>query len=366
MNFRDNLLRLRAMHNLTQEQLAEKLGVSRQSVSKWEANKSYPEMDKLIALCEIFDCTLDELVQGDPTKRTACEPLGTDASANSDAGANSEANPQPVDAFESHEIVLVESESEPEADPDSIDEFGYDAHMRQFANSISTGVMMIILGTAVSMVFYGLAPIAENIFTALGVLCTLAGTILGVASIVPASLEHVAFVRQHPHIQDFYTEEDKIQARKSFAYELIGGLMLIFIGVVVIVLFSDTPLEEPVGVSVMLALVAVGARAIIHGSIVLGMTNIRDYNEGAAEVLKAHEIEDANLTQEQREEYLERHTTDKRIGGICGAIMIVATIVGLVTLFVPQYQTPLFWLAWPIGGLLCGLVSSLMKAFSRE
>ena len=55
------------LYMLTQEQLALMLGVSRQSVTKWEAEKSYPEMDKLLKLCQIFDVTLDDLVQGDLT-----------------------------------------------------------------------------------------------------------------------------------------------------------------------------------------------------------------------------------------------------------------------------------------------------------
>lgn len=67
MSFRDNLQHLRATHAMTQEQLALMLGVSRQSVTKWEAEKSYPEMDKLLKLCQIFDVTLDDLVQGDLT-----------------------------------------------------------------------------------------------------------------------------------------------------------------------------------------------------------------------------------------------------------------------------------------------------------
>lgn len=50
MSFRDNLQHLRATHAMTQEQLALMLGVSRQSVTKWEAEKSYPEMDKLLKL----------------------------------------------------------------------------------------------------------------------------------------------------------------------------------------------------------------------------------------------------------------------------------------------------------------------------
>lgn len=69
MSFRENLQHMRAAHNMTQEQLAMLLGVSRQSVTKWESEKSYPEMDKLLRMCQIFDCTLDELVQGDLTGR---------------------------------------------------------------------------------------------------------------------------------------------------------------------------------------------------------------------------------------------------------------------------------------------------------
>jgi len=60
---------LRATRNMAQEQLAMLLGVSRQSVTKWEAGKSYPEMDKLIKICQLFDCTLDDLVTGDLTQR---------------------------------------------------------------------------------------------------------------------------------------------------------------------------------------------------------------------------------------------------------------------------------------------------------
>lgn len=69
MSFRTNLQYLRAERHMTQEQLAMLLGVSRQSVTKWEAEKSYPEMDKLIKMCQIFECSLDDLVQGDLTDR---------------------------------------------------------------------------------------------------------------------------------------------------------------------------------------------------------------------------------------------------------------------------------------------------------
>ena len=78
MSFRTNLQYLRAERHMTQEQLAMLLGVSRQSVTKWEAEKSYPEMDKLIKMCQIFECSLDDLVQGDVSRRAAVSQSAAD------------------------------------------------------------------------------------------------------------------------------------------------------------------------------------------------------------------------------------------------------------------------------------------------
>lgn len=66
MKIGQNLQFLRRLRGgMTQEELAEKMDVSRQTVSKWETEQAYPEMEKLLALCELFSCTLDELVRGD-------------------------------------------------------------------------------------------------------------------------------------------------------------------------------------------------------------------------------------------------------------------------------------------------------------
>lgn len=66
MFFGQNLQFLRKIgNNMTQEELAEKMGVSRQTISKWELNAVYPDMDKLVELCKLFSCTMDELVRED-------------------------------------------------------------------------------------------------------------------------------------------------------------------------------------------------------------------------------------------------------------------------------------------------------------
>ena len=62
MKFGDKLILLRKKKGLSQEELAEKLGVSRQSVSKWESNNTYPETDKIVQICNIFECSMDDLI----------------------------------------------------------------------------------------------------------------------------------------------------------------------------------------------------------------------------------------------------------------------------------------------------------------
>ena len=62
MNFGENLKLLRKNSKMSQEVLAEKLGVSRQSVSKWEVGSAYPEMTNITALCTIFHCNINDLI----------------------------------------------------------------------------------------------------------------------------------------------------------------------------------------------------------------------------------------------------------------------------------------------------------------
>lgn len=62
MGFGENLRTIRRKQNISQEELAEKLNVSRQAISRWEQGNGYPEMEKMIALSKILNVTLDHLV----------------------------------------------------------------------------------------------------------------------------------------------------------------------------------------------------------------------------------------------------------------------------------------------------------------
>lgn len=64
MRFGERLYELRKSKNLSQEELAELLNVSRQSISKWENDKAYPEMTRLLFLSNYFEVSLDYLMRG--------------------------------------------------------------------------------------------------------------------------------------------------------------------------------------------------------------------------------------------------------------------------------------------------------------
>jgi len=65
MRFGDNLKQIRKAKKMSQEQLAEKVNVTRQSVSKWENGESYPEINNILELCKIFNCKLNDLIHTD-------------------------------------------------------------------------------------------------------------------------------------------------------------------------------------------------------------------------------------------------------------------------------------------------------------
>lgn len=348
MSFRDNLQHLRATRNMTQEQLAMLLGVSRQSVTKWEAEKSYPEMDKLLKMCQIFECSLDDLVQGDLTSRPK-DPVAAAAPAG-----------PPTDIC------------------------GYDEHMRRFAWQISAGVALILLGVALAALVGDSAQLLDgSIGDTLAAALLFLGILGGCACIIPAGVEHDAFAKAHPYIEDFYSTEDKAAARRLMTRCLIVGIGMIFAGVIACDLLDDF-WENAAGAAI-LAFIAVGAGSIVYGGIMYSRTNLVERNREVLDDIEAEDIMAApELSPERREELLAakrdpRTRKESVQGAVCGIIMLVATIIALCWMFgvLPADADPaggwgawgranLFWLPWPIGGICCGIACIAIEAFWRE
>ena len=87
MNFGENLQKLRKEKNISQEQLAEELHVSRQTIGKWENSVTYPETECLIQISEFFEVSIDILLKGTVTDSSAMESA-------SNRKADEEASPQ--------------------------------------------------------------------------------------------------------------------------------------------------------------------------------------------------------------------------------------------------------------------------------
>lgn len=323
MSFRDNLQHLRATRNMTQEQLAMLVGVSRQSVTKWEAEKAYPEMDKLLKLCDIFGCTLDELVKGDLTD---VEPPRSEL-----------VSPGPA-----------------------TDVCGYDEHVRSFARRMALGVSAIIVGVAVGALLDGVNPagaLADS--SALSMLALFAFVALGVALIVPTVMAHTAFQKEHPFVEDFYTPEQRAGARGLMGRGIALGVGAILLGVLLPVLLGDAS----VWAASMLLCVAVGVGTLVYSLVMGERVNLASYNEDALDELSEDEISEA-FEGEELERALAARRGKRRVAAVCTIIMLAATALALVLLFTSiDYNDAVwspndfFWLPWAIGGIACAGVA---------
>lgn len=327
MTFSTNLQALRHQRNMSQEQMAMLLGVSRQSISKWEGEKAYPEMDKLLIICDLFECTLDDLVLGDVSRPgSGTIPRSADDPSQNDM---------------------------PHADAPVQDATGYDQQMRAFAGNIALGVGAIILGVAVGMLFDGNASVlgVNPLNEALLTLCVFIGVVAGLALIIPASLSHESFKRQHPFVVDFYTEEEREADRKSFALTLVSGIGIIVLSTVIPVACESLTGHDSDGwpLTLFLACVAAGVTIIIHGSLMHRRMDIDSYNEENDE----SETHSADGSRKQTIQ-----------NAVCGSIMLLATILALLSMFGVWSigNQELFWVYWPVGGLLCGMASLIIDA----
>lgn len=382
MSFRDNLQYLRAQRNFTQERLAMLLGVSRQAISKWESGKAYPEMDKLLMICDLFGCTLDDLVLGDvraprlvpdatpePSDGTGAAGLPEAERGICNGGLASDATSSNTAAKQSAAYglssnVSVGQQAVSVALPEDLT--GYDAHMNSFAWKVAAGIAAIITGVAVGVLFDSEGTVSGLLARSefLTFVCTIIGVIIGLAFLIPAGMTHSEFVRRHPFIEDFYTDDDRSRRAKELAVGVVGGIGLILLGVAVTVYGEETlGIEEGWPVSVMLLCVAAGVFCFIYFGIRYGMMNIDAYN---------HEAESERREREREAQGGDFY--DKLTGLVCGIIMLIATVVGLWMLFTGGpidgggherwlSGNGLFWLAWPIGGILCGVATCIIQIF---
>lgn len=304
MSFGMNLQFLRDRAGMTQEELAEALQVSRQSVSKWESDTSFPEMEKLLVLCKLFHTDLDTLLRGDVRAN-----YQTDAA-------------------------------------------GYDRFMNWFSNWIAIGVGLIILSVGGALALYGAVGMPENWVAAV----LISGIGVAVAILVIAGMRYDRFEKEHPVLQDFYTKEQRDRFLNRYPFLIALPIVGFFLGVVWLILLGDS--AELMGeraeaklVAVFLLIVALGVAVLVWAALRKGKYDIEAWNK-------------------QHDPSPEAVTRRKKVGKVCGAIMIAATVIYMILGFGSMAAAGDYgsswgwrwgWIVYPIAGVVCALASHLLE-----
>ncbi len=304
MSTGENIQYLRKREGFTQEGFAEQMGVSRQTISKWESDSCFPEMEKLLQMCEMFRCNLDDLVRGDVQADVAADTAG------------------------------------------------YDDHMNQFAKKITIGVVLVLLGVTVMLVTYGLSHVEM-----LAGLLLFPFLIAGVAFLVTAGMQHEHYTSKHPQIVPFYTEEEKDAYHKKFITMNVTGISLILVGVVCMIgaglivgeEYLDTnDFAASLAASLLMVFVTAGTGFLVYGGIQKSKYDIEEYNR-------------ENRSDAEKEKEGKNHITS----AICACIMVTATLVFLLTGFL-QNAWHINWVSYVAGALLCAIVNIIGNVMEKK
>ena len=302
-NFGKNLQTLRSRMNMSQEDLAEKMNVSRQSVSKWESGTSYPEMPTLIALCDLFHIDMDTLLRG-----SADQSLASD-----------------------------------EAD--------YDNVMNRFALFMSSGVGIILVGVSILIGWTGLVEmfhwtkVVENLGVALFLIFILAAVVL----FIVAGIRMDNFQKKFPVIQPFYTQKQKDDFSHKFVWLIAIPVAVILAGVILLVALGDAAEQtgkeylEHFLVMIFMLMIAGAVTTFVWAGIQESKYDIEQYNlQNNPEYKKIGEL----------------------TGTVCSIIMLLATAFYLYRGFTAN-AWPVIWM-FPVGGICCGMASIIIEMTLRK
>ncbi len=317
MSLGQNLQFLRKRDNVTQEQLAESLEVSRQSVSKWESDASYPEMDKLIQLANLFHCSLDDLVQKDISSR------------------------------------YVEDKNH------------YDRFKNQFSKRITAGVGLILSGLTVMSFLNAVLPERENFdVEALSGIGFLLFIVVAVAIFIIAGLQNDYYEKKHPYIENFYTDAEKEAFHKKYILWITTGVVLIFIGLILTLgseavisskseavispnhaIYNKVDIDELLG-SVFFFFITIAVTLFVYAGTQQEKYDINRYN-----LMHDHSSR--------------TYKNGKKIGIICACLMMTATIIYLCFGFIGGH-----WeyagVIYAVFGIGCGITAIVINRNNEE
>ena len=320
----DKITEERKKNGWSQEELAEKLSVSRQAVSKWESAGSTPDLQRVIQLADLFGVSTDYLLK-DEIESENVYAIYEESSSNTSL--------RRVSMEEANEFLNMKKKGAP-----------------IIANATSlcilSPVILIILATLAES---DLLHISEGLATGLG--CTILFGMIATAVFMFITCGIRESHSEHLEREVFETEYGVIGMvkEKSHAYEgsftrgIAIGVVLCVIAVVPVIIAGSMDAPDYISgsfVGVLLLLIAVGVNMIIRVSII----------KGSYDTL----LQEGEYTQAEKR-------IEKRMGNLSGAYWCLATAIYLGWSFWTM-RWDFTWIVWPVAGVLFAVFTNVMRA----
>ena len=324
----DKIIELRKKNGWSQEDLAEKLDVSRQSVSKWESAQSVPDMNKILKLSEIFGVSTDFLLKDDMDTAEYVElPVDED----------NEHKVRPVSMEEASEFISVR---------------------REQSGRIALGVMLCILCPVLLIVLgggqdSGFLEITETQASGIGLVVLFIMVGIAVALFVSAGLKLSKFEYMEKDLIDTaygikgLAEDLKDKYKETYTRSMIIGIVLCVISVIplfIIMALSYTSAGiGSMAVGLLLIMVAIGVYLIVRINIVNGTYNIL--------------LEEGDYTRAEK-------TRTHKYGWVAPVYWLAVTSIFLVYGFTQNFANT--WIIWAVGGIVFAILMIILDAVSKK
>ena len=325
----DKIIELRKKNGWSQEELAEKLDVSRQAVSKWESAQSVPDMNRVLLLSEVFGVSTDYLLK---------DELGEEAAPGT---------PLPEEPL--RKVTMAEAQD-------------FLRYRKLSAGRISLGVLLCVLSPVALILLCsaqetGRLAMSEEMAAGLGLLPLFLLIGGAVALFVTSGLAGKKF--EYLSSESFETEygvsgfvkELREKEQGSFAARLTVGIVLCVLSVVPIFVAmllpgaeNDGDFRYVVAVAVLLCLVAVGVWLIVGASIVRGGYSVL--------------LEEGDYTREQKENLRRNQTIATCYWGVVTAGYLAYSFITM------DWQRS--WIVWPVAGVLYGVIFAVASALRKK
>ena len=327
MIFADKLMDLRKKNGWSQEELAEKLNVSRQAVSKWESAQSVPDMSRIIQLSELFGVSTDYLLKDELEQ---AEVSGETTAADSLT--------RTVDMEEASAFLKTKEEN---------------------SRRVALGVLLCIL-SPVALILLGGAQAAgmlnwsENVAGGIGLVILMLMIVPAVGLFVISNLRisRYEYLEKEP-IETQYGVTGMVKDRKEkfqpthTRYLMIGIMLCVAstIPLFISLMFGEKgTFLQVVGIACILLLAAFGVMLIVRVSILWGGFQML--------------LEEGDYSRENKE-------CSRSIGFIAGAYWCLITAAYLAWSFIGN-SWEISWIIWPIAGVAFGAVMGIMKALRKQ